>query len=261
MTGIIFRVSYDKQGQKNYECENMVCCFFVTKEIIATNYIGFNKKNFVTKKPFKFTDFFIIIDDYVINLSDEELFEFPDKSLTLIKLKRPYDAEIHKLSEEFDQSDVLVSNDSFKPGLNPFPQLVFRNNKIVILSDSLDKFHVEKKGYVIDVRTITIDTDNIPDDPTGKQIIPRFKDAKSLILSFGGVLNGMHGSPVFNVTTNEIIGMLYWGKEDVPNKRIVDFWALSSVEIIKCLKKAGLKEKSKKNISFIEWLRGLFNKS
>src|ERR1035437_2650715 len=251
MTGVILRLDIDKPGDNNFPINLVANCFFLTDNIIATVHYPVNKYKFHNERPIRYRQYVILIDGHAIKVTEDDFFEFPEVDITVIRLKKSYDIEVPILSDEIDQKEVVVHIDGFDTTIQPQMKAGWENDRFIIHSYNLDRSHREKRGFVKDFKHLS----NPPDDPN-----MQLKAAKTYILSFGGVTDGFRGSPVFATKTNEVIGIICTIGNRIKGNKVSEFYVISAVEIINCMEKAGLIEKSKKKSTFMGRLRGLFYK-
>src|ERR1035437_9936163 len=235
MTGVIFKVNYNNAGETNLMGRITTCCFFVSNNIIVACHHTFNKNIFVIDKGYNWSHYFVLINDMVIDLMDVRLFEYPDIDTTFIMFKnKSFDIIPSVLSDSEMLPGTLVHNEGFYIHQPPALNIVWEKGKLVIHKYSLDNIRKEYKGYTKEYQIMNFEIPN----PQGIQL----KNAKCLFLSYGGTPAGTIGAPLITKKTNEIAGMISGGIR-LNATEVSEFSAISSMEIIKAMKKIGLVKK------------------
>jgi hypothetical protein len=236
MTGVIVKVSYNKIGDSKVDCMRMGCCFFLTDTTVATCNHIFKRQESVGQKQYKFIEYYVIIEDNAIPFITDDIFEYPDANINLIRLKKSFDIVIPKVSNQYVKHGTLVYNETFIRTIRSHVDYYWDEEKLIVTSNNVNHTPEQKSGYVSGHILITqIITDPAKEHP--------YKNAKCFFTSYGGDVHESIGTAVFSSITNELVGMIILGTKKTFGDEVEGFYVISSVHFIAAMKKAGIIKK------------------
>ena len=244
MTGTIFGISYNKVADKNPYISTFSQCFFVTGNIIACAWQGLSCDNMKPPKHFKYCDCFIIIGGYIIPFTSENLYEYPENNISFIVLNKSYDIEISKLSKNLRHNGAAIYNECYNDPVNNMDfKLTWEGKKPNIHAPDPEKLFVVNNGNAGEAINLCFRERKYIGlkESVGSKEIPVI--AITLTFEKNFVLEA--GSPVFNKKTNEIIGMMVNIGTSADDEKMNRYFAISSFEFIKLMKKQGIIKKKK----------------
>src|SRR5687767_10712328 len=135
MTGLVLKLSYNYPGETPVTGGICGSYFFVGKDVVVTANHVLNKNAFKPNEGYKYCQFWLISEPtIIIELSKDDLIDYPDVDLTVIKLRNSYNVAIRRLSSEPYQKGVNCYNEGFIANQMPGIVAEWRDEKLIINS-------------------------------------------------------------------------------------------------------------------------------
>ncbi len=200
MTGIVLKLSYNNIGETPLTGGICGSFFFVRPDLTVTANHVLNKINFKPNEGFSKCQFWLIAQpDIVIELTADDLIEYPEIDTTLIKLRKEFSVGIRKVSSTDIEAGQQCINEGFVGGQMPVLNAGWGATGLLISSCSYNGTVANGDGYIKSKRVMTILAADI-----------KMTDIKGFETSYSGII-GMSGGPLINKQTDEIIGLMSIG--------------------------------------------------
>ena len=209
MTGLILKLSYNNVGEEHLTGGICGSFFFIESSIVVTANHVLNTKDFKPNEGFKYCQFWLLIEpDIIIEVSSNDLIEFPDIDSTVIKLKKTYEIPIRTISIIPIEAGRHCFNEGFIGGQMPGIIANWSDEKLIITECHYNITRALGEGFVESVKVITVNSADI-----------KMECVNVLETSYGGI-QGMSGGPLIDRLTNDIIGLMPMGlPQDVQVKQ------------------------------------------
>jgi len=198
---------------------------FIKSDIIITAHHVINKDFFSLRDGFVNKQSFAICDnDIAIEIEKDEIFEHKNIDISIIKLPTGNVNASLLISQEEPVENQEIFSVGFLGGEQPDVQTKSEKLKISIEKIKFkDLTQIKKDGFITNVYCLTLQSADLD-----------LKNVNTIKTSYGGFV-GMSGGPVFDKTTNALIGIISHGDpEDSDTKEFL--YATDCTEINKLFK-------------------------
>lgn len=221
MTGLILKLSYNQTGETPLTGGICGSFFFIKSNLVVTANHVLNKKSFKPNDGFRYSQFWLIVQQkIIIELSRDDLIDFPEIDTTIINLHNKYDVNVRRLSTSPIQIGQSCYNEGFIGGQMPGVNATWGSDSLIITSCNYNNTEVVGDGYVKSKKRMTVSAADI-----------NMENVNGVETSYGGTV-GMSGGPLINKDTNEIFGLMSIGLP-ADNQIKKSLFAISTDEIKK----------------------------
>lgn len=219
MLGAILKLSYNRVGETPVVGGICGTCFFANKHLITAKH-ALNARDYKPNDGYVFCQYWVLINDQVLELSPDLLVESPDIDLTVINTPQKLN---DRASYEFSLDREIGTkcyNDSYIGGSMPQIDARWDEEKLVIEGYSLDDKKIRGAGKIESIKTAYINSKDI--NMSGTELIEVSYESRE----------GMSGGPLVNEETGKVIGLMSVGLP--ADKKIKkQLFAITSDKILK----------------------------